>query len=90
MIEKYISWQKIDSAVYLCDERTDEYVFLNETAAYVFEGLINSVPLSEMSKELAARYGIDEEETYTDVKAVAISMIDMGIFAEGVSDNVTA
>jgi len=59
---------EVDDEVILADLLSDQYVRLNPTATFIWRLILQTIPLREISRQVAAQYTLDSDRAY-DVTA---------------------
>jgi len=73
---------QVEGALFVVDLRDGGCFELNGAAAVIWRGLVGGRPPAEISRELAARFGIDEPRAQADVAAFVSGLAARGLVRE--------
>ena len=82
-ISESVSWRKTGEEAVLLDLETSEYYSLNDTGTFIWERFAAGKPLSSITEELAAEYGISAGQAARDAEAFLKDLSALKILNEG-------
>lgn len=74
-----VSWRDIDGEIIAVDLRTAEYLSLNNSAALLWQALVQGSTATQLVDRLTTSYGVDETTAAEDVDSFVAMMRQRGL-----------
>ena len=81
-IASHISWHSVEGELALFDTRDGSYHALNASAAEIWRGIANRVPLDALTDALAAAHRAPREAIAQDIGAFVEAALAKGLLVE--------
>ena len=81
-VPDHVSWKNLESGTVLLDLRNSNYFTLNETATFLWRGIIVGKPETDLLAELVGEYGCDRGQAQTDLQESLDYLMDEELLIE--------
>ncbi|BDD39550.1 PqqD family protein [Streptococcus ruminantium] len=82
ILSNKISWQTINSYIYIVNEDTGKVYYLDHVSKRIWEAIYSSLDIEEVIKELSDYYSLEKSKIQQEVYAFLKNLIEEGLLNE--------
>lgn len=71
-----LTWRTVEGEIVVLDQRSSTYVAVNPTGAVLWPMLVEGASREELTAELVARFGVDQQRAGSDVDSFVGRLAD--------------
>ena len=88
-VREDVQRKRVTNEELLFDPATEQFHFLNETAAFIYGACTGSNSIEDISAALSAEYSVEASQALVDVERVIHELAELGVL-ENVSSEIAA